>query len=186
MRCWNRCWNCYFTLECQNGLLHNILISSPPPPPPPTPGWWSMEFFRGIFIKIQDFFRGRVKKKEFCGGEAVQYCKINDPDCKMIPRPQMIPKMNHKWSSIVNYPHCWLQMIMRGRSEWLGSGVATHTHSTQVGTWKSCAQKISIPLLCRQQWGSLICSTVKASGWNPPGHWVILIFSGQESWTRII
>ena len=146
-----------------------------------------MEFFRGIFIKIQDFFRGRVKKYGILRGWSCTVLQMiltaNDPQTTKL----MIPKMNHKWwSSTVNYPHCWLQMIMRGRSEWLGSGVATHTHSTQVGTWKSCAQKIPIPLLCRQQWGSLICSTVKASGWNPPGHWVILIFSGQESWTRII
>ena len=89
MRCWNRCWNCYFTLECQNGLLHNILISSPPPPPPPTPGWRSMEFFRGIFIKIQDFFRGRVKKYGILRGWS---CTV----LQMILTAKWSP--DHKWS----------------------------------------------------------------------------------------
>ena len=50
---------------------------------------------QGYFIKIQDFFRGRVKKYGIFGGWS---CTVP----QMIPRPQLIPKMDRKWSSTVN------------------------------------------------------------------------------------
>ena len=41
----------------------------------------------------------------------VLYSTANDPQRQMIPRPQMIPKMDRKWSSTANDPQSWPQMI---------------------------------------------------------------------------
>ena len=39
---------------------------------------------------------------------------------QMIPRPEMIPKLNRKWSRTANDPRCGLQMIPSENEEWHG------------------------------------------------------------------
>ena len=38
----------------------------------------------------------------------------------MIPRPEMIPKLDRKWSRISNDPRCGPQMIPPEKEEWHG------------------------------------------------------------------
>ena len=44
----------------------------------------------------------------------------------MIPRPQMIPKMDCKWSSTASDPQSRPQMIPKDKQEWLGLKLADH------------------------------------------------------------
>ena len=44
---------------------------------------------------------------------AVLYSTANDPQQQMIPRPQMIPKMDRKWFSNASDPQSWPQMIQK-------------------------------------------------------------------------
>ena len=41
----------------------------------------------------------------------VLYSTASDPQPQMIPRQQMIPKMDRKWSSTASDPQSWPQMI---------------------------------------------------------------------------
>ena len=43
-----------------------------------------------------------------------EYCTVP----QMIPRPQMIPKMDRKWSSTASDPQSWPQMIPWKLEEW--------------------------------------------------------------------
>ena len=44
----------------------------------------------------------------------------------MTPRPQMIPKMDRKWSSTASDPQSRPQMIPKEKLEWLGLKFADH------------------------------------------------------------
>ena len=44
----------------------------------------------------------------------------------MIPRPQMIPKMDRKWSSTASDPQSRPQMIPKEKYEWLGLKLSDH------------------------------------------------------------
>ena len=48
------------------------------------------------------------------------YSTANDPQPQMIPRPEMIPKMDRKWSSTASDPQKWPQMIPWKLEEWNG------------------------------------------------------------------
>ena len=48
------------------------------------------------------------------------YSTANDPQPQMIPRLQMIPKMDCKWSSTASDPQSWPQMIPWKLEEWNG------------------------------------------------------------------
>ena len=41
-------------------------------------------------------------------------------EVQMIPRPEMIPKLDCKWSRTANDPQCGPQMISLENEEWLG------------------------------------------------------------------
>ena len=43
--------------------------------------------------------------------ECALYSTANDPQPQLIPRPQMIPKMDRKWSSTASDPQSRPQMI---------------------------------------------------------------------------
>ena len=48
----------------------------------------------------------------------ILYSAANDPQRQMIPRPQMIPKMDRKWSLTASDPQSWPQMIPWKLEEW--------------------------------------------------------------------
>ena len=52
--------------------------------------------------------------------QKVLYSTGNDPQPQMIPRPQMILKMDRKWSSTASDPQKWPQMIPWKFEEWNG------------------------------------------------------------------
>ena len=54
--------------------------------------------------KAEDFTR-------YATEEEVLYSTANDPQPQMIPRPQIIPKMDRKWSSTASDPQSRPQMI---------------------------------------------------------------------------
>ena len=48
------------------------------------------------------------------------YSAANDPRPQMIPRPEIIPKLNRKWSRTANDPRCGPLMIPSENEEWHG------------------------------------------------------------------
>ena len=51
----------------------------------------------------------------------VLYSTANDPQRQMIPRPQMIPKMDRKWSSTASDPKVDRKWSREKLREWIGS-----------------------------------------------------------------
>ena len=51
---------------------------------------------------------------------SVLYSAANDPRLQMIPRPEMIPKLDRKGSRTSNNPRCGPQMIPPENDEWQG------------------------------------------------------------------
>ena len=54
------------------------------------------------------------------------YSTASDPQPQMIPRPQMILKMDRKWSSTASDPQSPPQMIPKEKQDWLGLKLADH------------------------------------------------------------
>ena len=54
------------------------------------------------------------------GKERGMYSAANDPETANDPRPEMIPKLDRKWSPTANDPQTGPQMIPVKREEWRG------------------------------------------------------------------